>query len=75
MPYPAVYAFAYLQELRARLLGAKLLISREAIRSTRQRHNVSSARAERELDVSFRSFEQTLTDTLDWYRQYGFLSL
>jgi len=36
-------------------------------------HSLSSAKAERELGVHFRPLEQTLRDTVDWYRENGYL--
>ncbi len=36
-------------------------------------HNLSSAKAERELGVTFRPLEQTLRDTLAWYKENGYL--
>ena len=65
--------FALFEELRVRLLGGTLLISRAGIKMMRARLTVSSARAERELGVRFRPFEETLRDTTQWYLEHGFL--
>jgi dihydroflavonol-4-reductase len=74
VPFALAMGYAYFEELRARLTGGKLLVSREALLLLRARHNVTSARAQRELGTTFRPFEQTLRDTLAWYREHGFLS-
>jgi dihydroflavonol-4-reductase len=71
LPFFLVYVFAWLQELRARLFGSPALITREALRTMRMQHRVSSLRAERELGVQFRPFSQTLGDVLQWYRAHG----
>lgn len=73
LPFVLVLLFAWFEELRARVTGGKLLVSREAMRLVRSRHSVSSARAERELGVRFRPFEQTLRDVLAWYAQHDML--
>jgi dihydroflavonol-4-reductase len=72
VPYFAVMAFAFFEELRAKWTGRKLLVSREGIRLMRARHTVSSARAERELGVTFRPFAETAQDSVRWYQQHGF---
>jgi dihydroflavonol-4-reductase len=36
-------------------------------------HTLSSAKAELELGVTFRPFEQTLQDTVNWYKDNGFI--
>ena len=56
------------------LFGGKALVTRESVRLIDHKPNVSSARAQRELGVAFRPFAQTLTDTLAWYRKYGFIT-
>ncbi len=38
-------------------------------------HSLSSQKAETELGVTFRSLEQTLTDTLGWYKDHGYINL
>ncbi len=45
----------------------------EGIQTMLALHNLSSAKAERELGVSFRPLEQTLRDTLVWYKENGYL--
>ncbi len=73
VPYAAVMAFAFLEEQRVKLMGGKLLVSREAVRLLRWRHRVSSERAQRELGATFRPLSETLHDVVAWYAKHGFL--
>jgi dihydroflavonol-4-reductase len=74
LPFPLMLGAAWLDELRVNMLGGKLMIPREGLRTLRLRPNASSARARRELNVTFRPFTQTLADTLAWYRRLGFIT-
>jgi dihydroflavonol-4-reductase len=67
LPHAFVIAFAWLEELRAKCFGGRQLVSREAVRLLRSRHNVSSARAARELGATFRPFPDTARDVVAWY--------
>jgi len=73
VPFAVVMAYAWVEELRARITGGPLLVSREGIKVMRMRHTVSSQRAMRELGVKFRPFSETLRDVLAWYRQEGWV--
>jgi dihydroflavonol-4-reductase len=75
VPFAFMLAFAFFQELAARLFGRKALVTREALRMMKARHAVSSARAERELGARFRPFEDTARDVLAWYAASGMLSV
>ena len=73
VPYALQLAFAAFEELRARLTGGALLVSRAGLEVIHARHAVSSAKAERELGATFRPFSQTLDDSIAWYRAHGFI--
>ena len=73
LPHAFVMAFAYFEELRAKLTKRPLLVSREAITLMRAKPTVSSARAQRELGASFRPITDTVNDTLAWYQKHGFI--
>ena len=75
VPARATYPLAATMELQARLrrrpavgnrLSARILLERDRVR-------LSSARAQRELGISFRPFEQTIADEVAWYRERGML--
>jgi len=73
LPVPLLYALAGLQEAYARLTGKPVLLSLATVRlmlreAGRSRFNPS--KSEQELDLSFRTLERTLSDTLDWYREH-----
>ena len=64
IPYPLAYLVAWLSETSARLTGKPTSITREGVRTLADFHTVDSSRAERELKVTFRPFEETLKDTV-----------
>jgi nucleoside-diphosphate-sugar epimerase len=75
LPARLTYPLAAAMELQAKLrrrptvatrLGARILLERDRVR-------MSSQRAQQELCVSFRPFEQTLADQAAWYREAGIL--
>jgi dihydroflavonol-4-reductase len=68
LPHALVWIFAALSELWGRVTGRPVLVSRAAIRMLRSGHAVSSARAERDLGVTFRPLEATVRDAVGWYR-------
>jgi len=73
---PMLYGLAGMQELYARLSGKPVLLSLATVRlmareADRTRFDASKSR--RELGVDFRSVEDTIRDTIDWYRDSGWL--
>lgn len=70
IPYPAALLLAWLAETMARLRGTETLITINGIRTMKNGHNVSAAKAKRDLDFQPRPFEETLLDTINWYRQF-----
>jgi dihydroflavonol-4-reductase len=67
LPHPLVMTFAFVQEIIGRLTGREVLVTREGVRIMHAAHRVSSAKAQRELGVTFRPLEQTLRDVLGWF--------
>lgn len=66
--YRMALLVAYASEFAARLRGKDTLITVEGIRTLQDRGTFSSEKAMRELGVSFRSLDETLRDTVMWYR-------
>lgn len=66
MPAAGMFALAAAAETWSRLTGKPSALSIQGVRLMNARLAVSSAKAERELGVSFRPFEQTLADALAW---------
>jgi dihydroflavonol-4-reductase len=70
LPYAVVLAFAWVMETIGRLTGREVLLTREAVRTMHHHHRISSAKAELELGVRFRPFDETAGDVLAWYREH-----
>jgi dihydroflavonol-4-reductase len=68
IPYRMALLMAHASEALARLRGSNTLITVEGVRTLQDRATLSSARAVRELGATFRPVEDTLRDTVAWYR-------
>lgn len=74
LPLPFLYALAAVQEAYARLSGKPILLSMATLRLLiREEHRTcfNHRKSEQELGLSFRVLEQTIGDTLAWYREHG----
>lgn len=74
LPVPALYLLAAVQEVYARLTGKPILLSMATVRLLIREENRTSfnhRKSEQELGVNFRALEQTISDTVAWYRQHG----
>jgi dihydroflavonol-4-reductase len=68
IPFSAAIALATAVETWSRMTGTISPMSVEAIRLMNARLRVTSAKAEKELGVTFRPFAVTLADTVSWAR-------
>jgi len=68
IPYAVAVALATASETWSRITGTASPLSVEAIRLMNARLRATSAKAERELGVTFRPFNITLADTIAWAR-------
>jgi dihydroflavonol-4-reductase len=66
IPFAGALVLAAFSETWSRLTGAPSVMSRESIRLMNARLAVTAAKAERELGVTFRPFEQTVADAVAW---------
>jgi dihydroflavonol-4-reductase len=73
IPYPLALAVGWLSETRARLTGTESAATINGVRILRAALRVKSDRAERELGVTFRPFEDTLRDEVNWYVDNGYV--
>lgn len=76
LPIPLLYGLAAVQEVYARLTGKPILLSLATVRlMVREagRTHFNHAKSEQELGVVFRPLEQTIIDTVAWYREHGWL--
>ncbi|RSZ55881.1 SDR family oxidoreductase [Massilia atriviolacea] len=74
LPLPLLYALAAVQELYARLTGKPVLLGLATVRlMVREagRSHFNHANSERELGLTFRPLEDTVADTIAWYRSHG----
>jgi dihydroflavonol-4-reductase len=72
-----LYFVAGIQELWARLSGKPVLFSlanARLIDKEADRSRFNHAKSERELELTFRPLEATVGDTIEWYRNNGWLS-
>jgi dihydroflavonol-4-reductase len=75
IPQGVMELVARMDETRARLFGGRVMMPLEGIRILQGKHSVDSAKAVRELGASFRPLRETVSDTVQWFRQHGYSSL
>ncbi|MET0386188.1 MAG: NAD-dependent epimerase/dehydratase family protein [Polyangiales bacterium] len=73
IPYAMALAYASFEELRARVTGGPLLVSRAGLAMMHGNYAVTSSKAQQALGVTFRPFTQTLVDVIAWYEAHGYL--
>jgi dihydroflavonol-4-reductase len=76
IPLGMLFAIAAGYEVYARLTGKPILISLASVRllaREKDRSHMNHAKSKRELDVTFRPFDETLADEIAWYRANGYL--
>ena len=74
LPLPLLYALAAVQEIYARISGRPVLLSMATVRlmvKEAGRTHFNHSKSERELALRFRPLEQTVADTVNWYRNNG----
>lgn len=70
IPHPVALAMAVVMENIAKLTGRPTLVTVDGVRTLRERRLYSSAKARRELGITFRPFEETLRDEVAWFREH-----
>ncbi len=76
LPYGLLYTLALAQELYARVSGKPVLLSLATVKLLAQendRSHYDHSKSQRELGLTFRPIEETVRDTLNWYRAHGWL--
>jgi|SRR5208283_5313045 len=76
VPLPVLYVMAAANEIWAGIIKRPALISLATVRlmgQERERTHFNPEKSERELGIQFRPVEQTLSDTMRWYQQDGWL--
>jgi dihydroflavonol-4-reductase len=74
LPGKAALAAAAVVEAGARAVGRKPPLCREMMRTVLNGHNYDGSRAERELGVHYTPVEETISRTLRWYSENGYLT-
>lgn len=72
IPGAAALLFAYVGETFARLRGVESSISINGARTLLSRREAKSDKAERELGITIRPFEDTLRDEVQWFQKHGY---
>lgn len=72
VPYPILSVLARAGELTSRMAGKPPQMSVNALKAMNRKHEVSAEKAIRELDVTFRPFEETVRDTANWFLANGY---
>ena len=76
LPFPLLYLLAAAQELYARVSGKPILLSLATVRLMRKeagRSHFNHTKSEQQLQLKFRPIEQTVADTVAWYRRNEWL--
>jgi len=68
VPYSLMLVAAAVSQTWSRVTGNSSLITVEAVKTMHARRSVVSDKAIRELNVSFRPFEETVRDEVAWFR-------
>ena len=76
LPFPLLYLLAAAQEFYARVSGKPILLSLATVRLMRKeagRSHFNHTKSEQQLQLKFRPIEQTVADTVAWYRRNKWL--
>lgn len=76
LPFPLLYLLAAAQEIYARVSGKPILLSLATVRLMRKeagRSHFNHSKSEQQLQLKFRPIEQTVADTVAWYRRNQWL--
>ncbi len=68
LSYPAALLLASASEFAARAFGIKPVLTRTELRSLRAETDIHTEKAQRELGIRYRPFEETLRDEIAWIR-------
>jgi dihydroflavonol-4-reductase len=68
LPNPVILMLAHATELYARLTRTRPMMPVEGVKAMLAKTGADSSKAMREFGLSFRPIEETLRDTVDWFR-------
>jgi dihydroflavonol-4-reductase len=73
IPWYAALPVAYVAEAASRVTGREPLATLEGVRHARDRMFFSTAKAEQQLGIRARPYQEALADALAWFRGAGYL--
>lgn len=73
LPRLLMFAVAFLSEQVARLRGQEANLTVMGVKTISAKLKSTNALAERELGAKYRSLEETLRDTTEWFRENGYV--
>jgi dihydroflavonol-4-reductase len=73
IPWYAALPVAYVAETASRVTGREPLATLEGVRHARERMFFSTAKAQQELGIRARPYQEALADALTWFRNAGYL--
>jgi len=74
IPYALSLAVGAASQTWARLTGGEALVTVAGVRTIHGKISVDSAKAVRELGASFRAFDETVRDSVAWFRAHGYIN-
>ena len=72
IPYALSLAVGAALQTWAQITGGQALVTLAAVRTIHGKNQVDSAKAARELGASFRPFDETVRDEVEWFRTHGY---
>jgi dihydroflavonol-4-reductase len=74
IPYGLSLAVGAASQTWARITGSPALVTIAGLRILHAKVAVDSAKAVRELGASFRPFDETVRDEVEWFRAHGYIN-
>jgi len=72
IPYALSLAVGAASQAWARFIGGEALVTLAGVRTIHGKNEVDSSKAIRELSATFRPFEETVRDEVEWFRKHGY---
>ncbi|MEM7029224.1 MAG: NAD-dependent epimerase/dehydratase family protein [Chloroflexota bacterium] len=73
LPYPVAWMYGAGSELVAKITGQPPLATRVLIKTLNEDIQLSSAKAQRELGITYHPIEETVSDAITWFRDFGYV--
>ncbi len=73
LPYPMAWLYGAVSELISKLTGNPPLATRVLIKTLNERLDLSSNNSQNVLGVNFRPVEESVQDSVAWFKQFGYV--